>query len=226
MTANNPTESGRRMSVRPYRPSDRETLERIAGDTAFFGRPIETYLEDRQHFLDLFLAYYIDFESDYAWVAESETRVVGYLTGCPNSGRQRRVLQRHILPRVLMRALMGRYRVGRKTLRYVGRLGLALLRGEFPGAEQTAYPAHLHINVVEGWRGRGLGRRLIAAYLAQLRAEKATGVHLETTTLNRSAVHLYSAIGFELLDARRSRLWEGLVAEPVDNLSFGLRLAE
>ncbi len=41
--------------VRPYEATDREAVHRIAADTAFFGDPIERYLDDRQHFLDLFL---------------------------------------------------------------------------------------------------------------------------------------------------------------------------
>jgi len=210
--------------VRRYRPADREAVHRIAGDTAFFGQPIETYLDDRQHFLDLFVAYYTDYEPDYTWVAEVDGQVVGYLTGCPDTARHWRTLLRRILPRVLLRFLRGRYRMGRRTWRYVGRLALSALRGEFPPVDQAVYPAHLHINVAAGWRGRGLGRQLMAAYLAQLRAEGVPGVHLETTTLNQAAVRLYRSLGFELLGARRTRLWEGLIAEPVENLVFGLRL--
>jgi len=210
--------------VRHYRPSDREALHRIAGDTAFFGQPIETYLDDRGHFLDLFVAYYTDYEPNYAWVAEVGGQVVGYLTGCPDTARHRRVLLRHLLPRVLLRFLAGRYRVGRRTWHYIGRLALAELRGEFPSPDLAAYPAHLHINVAAGWRGQGLGKRLMAAYLAQLRTEGVPGVHLETTTRNRAAMCLYRSFGFQLLAARRTRLWEGIIAEPVENLIFGLRL--
>ncbi len=212
------------MQVRRYRPADREAVHRIAGDTAFFGQPIETYLDDRQHFLDLFVAYYTDYAPGYVWVAEAEGQVVGYLTGCPDTLRQRRTLWRRLLPRVLLRLLCGRYRMARKTWRYIGRLVLAARRGEFPSADPTVYPAHLHINVSAGWRGRGLGERLMTAYLAQLRTEGVAGVHLETTTLNTAAVRLYRSQGFELLEARRTRLWEGLIAEPVKNLLFGRRL--
>ena len=212
------------MVVRRYQPADREAVHRIAGDTAFFGQPIEAYLDDRQHFLDLFVAYYTDYEPDYAWVAEAGGQVVGYLTGCPDTARHRRLLLHPILPRLLLHFLAGRYRVGRRTWRYIGRLALAALRGEFPPADHAACPAHLHINVAAGWRGQGLGKQLMAEYLAQLRAEGVPGVYLETTTLNRAAVRLYRSLGFELLDARCTRLWEGLIAEPVENLVFGLRL--
>lgn len=43
-----------RWHIRPYYPNDRDALFRIAGDTAFFGNPIEAYMEDRRLFLDAF----------------------------------------------------------------------------------------------------------------------------------------------------------------------------
>jgi hypothetical protein len=58
--------------IRPYQPKDRESVFRIAADTAFFGAPIEAYMEDRNVFLDAFYAYYIDLEPEHAWVACSE----------------------------------------------------------------------------------------------------------------------------------------------------------
>jgi ribosomal protein S18 acetylase RimI-like enzyme len=219
------SEIGERLTgVRRYERGDRDAVQRIAGDTAFFGQPIEAHMEDRRPFLDVFVAYYTDHEADYCWVAEAHGQVVGYLTGCPDSARQARVVRKQMLPAVLRRLLCGRYRIGRKTYRYILRLALGLLRGEFPQPDHKVYPAHLHVNVAEGWRGRGLGRELLNGYLAQLRAAGVVGVHLGTTSYNRAAVRLYRSLGFELLAARRSRMWDGIIAEPMDNLLLGLRL--
>jgi hypothetical protein len=52
--------------IRPYQPKDRESVFRIAADTAFFGAPIEAYMEDRNVFLDAFYAYYTDLEPEHA----------------------------------------------------------------------------------------------------------------------------------------------------------------
>ena len=60
--------------VRPYLQGDRGAVHRIAADSAFFGDPIETYLDDRRPFQDVFVGYYTDFEPGYAWVAEVEGR--------------------------------------------------------------------------------------------------------------------------------------------------------
>jgi ribosomal protein S18 acetylase RimI-like enzyme len=210
--------------IRPYEGRDRAAVHRIAAETAFFGEPIETYLDGRRPFQDLFVAAYTDHESGHAWVGELDGQVVGYLTGCPESARLERTLLSNTLPKVLLRALRGRYRLGRKTARYVVRLVVSLLRGEWSRVDLALYPAHLHINVGAGWRGQGVGRELMAAYLDQLRQEGVAGVHLGTTTLNRAALGLYLSAGFKLLSAHPSRMWEGIIAEKVENLSFGLRL--
>jgi ribosomal protein S18 acetylase RimI-like enzyme len=225
MRMNDPGESEDRVViVRRYEVGDRDAVHRIAADTAFFGEPIEIYLDDRSPFQDLFVAYYTDSEPDHAWVAEADGQVVGYLTGCPDSARFERILRRRILPSVLMRALRGHYGLGRKTWRYSVRLALSWLRGESPQIDHSLYPAHLHISVAESWRGCGAGRGMMAAYLDQLRMERVVGVHLQTTTLNRAALGLYRSAGFKLLSAHLSRMWEGIIPEPVENLAFGLPL--
>jgi ribosomal protein S18 acetylase RimI-like enzyme len=210
--------------VRRYTAADREAVHRIAAETAFFGEPIELYLDDRRHFLDLFVASYTDHLGEFIWVAEENGRVVGYVSGCPDTDRHERLLLRRVLPGVLVRLLRGHYRIGAKSRRYIGRLFLASLRGESLRADHALYPAHLHINVAEERRGRGLGRRLITACLEQLRAAGRPGVHLHTTTLNQPALRLYRSLGFELLEARPTRQWEGIIAGPVQSLLFGLRL--
>ena len=87
--------------IRPYQPKDRESVFRIAADTAFFGAPIEAYMEDRNVFLDAFYAYYTDLEPEHAWVACSEDVVVGFLTGCVDAHVHGRKFQRFILPRLI-----------------------------------------------------------------------------------------------------------------------------
>ena len=88
------------------------------------------------------------------------------------------------------------------------------------------YPAHLHINLSEASRGLGLGKALMAAYLDQLRQNHIRGVHLFTTSLNIAAIGLYKRFGFELLDARPTKMWVDFIEQPVENQAYGLRLAE
>ncbi len=80
--------------IRPYKPADRQAVFRIGGDTAFFGAPIEAYMEDRTAFLDAFYAYYTDLEPEHTWVAAANEEVVGFLTGCVDTRVHDRKIQR------------------------------------------------------------------------------------------------------------------------------------
>jgi GNAT superfamily N-acetyltransferase len=57
------------------------------------------------------------------------------------------------------------------------------------------YPAQLHVNLDEAWRGRGIGARLLAAFSELARASGAPGVHVITARGMRN-VSYYSANGF------------------------------
>jgi len=210
--------------IRPYLPADRNALFRIAGDTGFFGEPIEAIIEDRTIFLDAFYAYYTDLEPDHAWVACADGEVVGFLVGCVDTQGQPRRWLHSILPGLLSKLLRGRYRLGRLTFGYIfGSLENKL----FSGALRTnlnSFPAHLHINLDAAWRRHGLGGRLMEAYLRQLRSLGVRGVHLHTTSLNETACRMYEKIGFRLEDARSDRFWTRRFKRPVDSRCYGLTL--
>ena len=210
--------------VRPYQLKDRETVLRIGADTAFFGAPIEAYMEDRNVFLEAFYTYYTDVEPEHAWVACADETVVGFLTGCVDSHFHGRRYVRFILPGLVSKVLRGKYRFGRRSIGYLSGLLGGWLRGEFTHADLETYPAHLHINVDSNWRGHGLGQRLMEAYLQQLRKLGVKGVYLDTTSLNEAACRLYEKIGFRILDARPDRFWAKWFGHPVENRCYGLRL--
>ena len=211
--------------IRPYQQKDRESVFRIAADTAFFGAPIEAYMEDRNVFLDAFYAYYTDLEPEHAWVGCAGELVVGFLTGCVDSRSHGRKYRRFTLPRLIGKFLRGKYRFGKRSFDYIAGLLGGMLRGESPEVDLDIYPAHLHINVDSAWRGRGLGQRLMEAYLQQIRGLGVPGVYLETTSLNEVACRLYEKMGFRLLEQRPDRFWAKWFGHPVENRCYGLKLS-
>jgi hypothetical protein len=141
-------------TVRNYQPADREAVFHIAADTAFFGEPVEAFLDDRRLFCDVFYSYYTDREPEHAWVACADGDVVGFLTGCTDNSLQRKHQPEEFF-RPAWNLLRGKYRLGRKTFRYVMRLALAGLSSRRAVLDLIAFPAHLHINVSAAWRGHG-----------------------------------------------------------------------
>ncbi len=214
------------LSIRPYQTADRQALMKIASDTAFFGKPIEIYLDDRNLFQDYFYAYYTDFESQNAWVATADDVVVGFLTGCLNTREQLQVTKKVLLPKVILKLLRGKYKLGKKTWSYYKKLNREKREKRISYVNLNQYPAHLHINVDHQWRGYGIGHRLIQIYLDQLQREGIPGVHLGTTSENETACRLYKQLGFKLLDSKPTFQWTEFIDHPVETRIYGLILSE
>jgi GNAT superfamily N-acetyltransferase len=62
--------------------------------------------------------------------------------------------------------------------------------------ELAAYPAHLHIDVLPDWQGKGLGRELMVAFLAGLAGAGVRAVHLGMLSANVDARAFYDRVGF------------------------------
>jgi GNAT superfamily N-acetyltransferase len=214
------------IKIRSYWEGDRQEVFRIAADTAFFGAPVEAFLDDRRLFCDAFVKYYLDFEADYVWVACIDDQVVGYLTGCVDSAVQRkRHLIRTIAP-LVGRVFQGKYKLGSKTWRFTRSMFRSVMRNEYPHVNYDKYPAHLHMNVDAAKRGQGLGQKLMEAYLNQIRQLGIPGVFLGTTNLNEAACRLYEKTGFKLLEICQTQVWSYLVGSSVENRIYGFKLID
>lgn len=210
------------VTIRAFHTADADAVRAIASDTAQFGDPVELILNDRRLFADVFVRPYLDHCAATCWVAESAGHVVGYLTGCPDTGAFESVFRR-ALRRAALHVLTGRYRLGLRTVRAgYGYAREVLVRA--PAVDLARYPAHLHMNVATGQRGRGIGRRLLVAYVDHCRAQRVPGVHLSTSDQNAVALHLYTALGFAELRRYHSPYKSIVSRRPVETVIMGLRL--
>lgn len=154
----------------------RGQLEAI--DDIFFeasGRSFCTARE-REIFRERWLGRYLQGGTDALFVASSGPRtVVGYVVG---------------------------------ALEHPGRQArfadIPYFRNEFADLCGT-FPAHLHVNLAPGYRGQGIGARLIEAFALHARAAGAPGMHVVTGQGLRN-VRFYLACGFA---ERGSATWNG-----------------
>lgn len=58
------------------------------------------------------------------------------------------------------------------------------------------FPAHLHIDLLPEFQGKGFGRQLIETYLNKLREQSVKGVHLIMDGQNFGAEKFYYRVGF------------------------------
>ena len=96
----------------------------------------------------------------------------------------------------------------------------SMWRGEFAYEADADYPAHLHMNLMEGYRSAGIGSRLLSTFMDYLRENDIAGLHLGTTTYNKLAVPFYKKRGFRLVSRHPLTMYEGIISEQIDLLFF------
>ena len=198
------------VTVRPFAPQDREAVRQICCETADCGGPVEHFFQDRDIFADLLLRYYLDDEPQSCWVAEADGRVVGYLTGCLATRRYRRRMAWRIVPAVVWKALR-RGTLAHSQTRALLTAGAAVwLRGGFAAdAALRAYPAHLHVNLLDGFRGQATGGALVRQFCDQVAAARVPGVHAVVRDDNPAACAFFERLGFTRVSRHPTTLITG-----------------
>ena len=186
------------ISVRPYRPEDREAISRISCDTALLGQPIDSLLNDRTLVADSLVGYYVEFEPESTFVAEMDGQVIGYLTGCKDTHRYEQICARRILPRLLRRFFRRGHLFHPNGWRLLIAVGKTAARwGRLRRSVVAEHPAHCHINLAAGSRHAGTGSALIEVFFNHLRSQKISGIHIISAT--ETGKSFFKKAGFELL---------------------------
>jgi len=197
---------GTGLQIRPYEPRDREGLRQICCDTADAGQPVENFFPDREVFGDLLTNYYTEHEPQSTFVADDGGEVVGYLTGCLDTKRFLSVMKWRIVPAIFFKALFRGTLWHPQTIKLLRtNLGLWLKSGHRSGPTLDDYPAHLHVNVRQGFRGQHLGQRLVEAFCERARGADVHGVHAGVSAENAKARQFFEQLGFSEL-SREARM--------------------
>ena len=75
---------------------------------------------------------------------------------------------------------------------------------------REAYPAHLHIDILESYTGCGKGKLLMQTLLDHLREQQVPGVMLNVAASNHRAIRFYEKCGFTLLKDNKFSLTLGM----------------
>jgi GNAT superfamily N-acetyltransferase len=135
-------------------------------------------------FAELWVGPYQRLVPEWTYVAEAGDRVVGYLTGCPDTAAFRRARRFRVTLPLLAAIVCGRYAWNadaRRTVELALRLRPDMqsrLATGMPGGFTRTHPAHLHMNVEAEYRRHGTGTALIERYVRDLGAAGVPGIHL------------------------------------------------
>ena len=183
--------------IRNYRPEDRDAVRSISCETAFLGNH-ELFFDDDEILADALTKYYTDYEPESCFVAEVSGGVVGYVIGAVSVARQETILRGGLYHTLLVKAWKRGVFFRGKILRFFLRIAVSAARGEFIAPRfDRAYPASLHINLREGFRGRDIGTQLVMHYLSYLRERIIAGVHFGT--FSRGGKEFFEKTGFAVL---------------------------
>ena len=179
-------------------------IREICCRTGDNGRPIAR--ERWDFFSKIWIDPYEMLVPQWTYVAVVQETTVGYLTGCPDSKKLSRSKAWRVTLPLLMQIVLARYRTTPGAREFARRaLGLGKRpERSFPRlAHQSManfYPAHLHVNVEERYRRMGIGGRLIENYLADLREQGVSGVHLYCAA---DPVEFYLRSGFKVMEVEQ-----------------------
>jgi ribosomal protein S18 acetylase RimI-like enzyme len=175
-------------------------VRRISLDTFDAGGPVDSILTFRELVADYITRYYTDFEPESAWVAESDGKVVGYVMGTVDEKRYDKTMSFTVMPRIVWKGLMQRVLCTKEAWKLVGTV-LGGLRAVFTPHNSTMheYPAHLHINVKDGFRGAHAGKRLIERFEEHVENSTLVGVHARVRGDNESGRKFFERMGYNIL---------------------------
>ncbi|MGV9452791.1 GNAT family N-acetyltransferase [Streptomyces sp. NPDC003635] len=181
-------------AVRPYRPEDQPALEDICVRTAHQGGDSRPHYADPAVFPATFATPYVHLEPELAFVLDDgQGQAVGYVLGTADTPRFAAEFRTKWLPKVAFRhpAPKGPPRTPDETIADL------LHRPErMVLPELIAYPAHLHIDLLPEWQGKGHGRSLMRTFLQALDDRGVPAVHLVMATANTRARAFYDRMGF------------------------------
>lgn len=175
--------------IRPYHPADRADVYDVCVRTGAAGQDASGLYSTDDLLPDVFAGPYIDLEPESAWVVDDGSRVVGYIVAAADTRAFVDLYRERWLP-----SFAAKYAAGSAVDEPIIQMGLDPERMLLP--ELSAYPAHLHIDLLPQAQGHGLGRALIATLRADLHHRGILGLHLMVDPANTSARAFYDRIGF------------------------------
>jgi GNAT superfamily N-acetyltransferase len=198
-------------------------VRRISCETAFLGHSREGIFADDEVLADALISVYTDHEPGSCFVAVAQDRVIGYIIGSTNAAALERAFGGKVMVSLVGKAFRRGTFLDGRNWRFFFAVLRSLLGGEFAHPVLFRdYPATLHINLADGFRGKGVGERLIKTYLDYLRSRGALGVHFGT--LSERAGEFFKKMGFLVLHQGRRSYLKPFLGRDVTYYVFGMKL--
>jgi ribosomal protein S18 acetylase RimI-like enzyme len=186
-------------AIRRYRDSDRAAVYDVCVQTADAGWSVRGRYRTDDLVPDVFAGPYLLLEPEHAYVLDNGERAVGYVLGTASTPDFVAAYTERWLP-----WLRTRYPPlpGPPQTEEEHRLDAMFHPERRLRPELAPHPAHLHIDLLAGYRRSGHGRELISTFLASVAAAGAASCHLGVHLANVNACRFYAKVGWRPIEVR------------------------
>lgn len=186
-------------TIRPYRDNDKAAVYDVCVRTANAGRRVGGRYSTDDLVPDIVAGPYLFLEPRHAYVLDNGERAVGYIIGTASTPDFVAGYRDRWLPR-----LRGRYQQlsGPPLTEEEQRLDVMFHPERWLLPELAPHPAHLHINLLTGYRRSGHGRELMSTFLASVAAAGASSGYLSVRRDNVDARRFYEQLGWRQIEVR------------------------
>lgn len=163
------------MIVRKYQDKDRDNLRKICIKTA----DVQKNERGEKLLTLLYNDYYTEHEKDNCFVlADNNDDAVGYIICAENFSSYRKTFMKYYMPQV-------------RKLNFLQYLAKVISLYTYEKKYAKKYPAHLHIDILPGFTGKGSGSTLIDTLFSHLKQKQISGVMLGVGYKNARAIKFY-----------------------------------
>lgn len=171
------------ITVKPYNEKYRADVQLICMNTG----PESVFTDEnvKNYILTTYCNYYIEKEPENVFLIVDENDTAqGYIFGATDFDAYLKAFKPYL-----------------KMIRKTGAANLFSAIAEITGhwIYKRKYPAHLHINLNEGFRRNGNGSLLMKTQLENMKAKGVNGIMLITGSGNHPAVNFYKKNGFKTI---------------------------
>ena len=186
-------------TIRAARPEDQAAAYYVCLKTGDHGKDGEPFYRDDPDALGrIFVGPYLAYEPELSLVLQDAQGVCGYAFGAFDSRAYYDRYEREWRPRLCADFPMpagdpAKWTRAQTVHSWYHRPDY------FTPEPYEAYPAHMHIDLLERARGHGLGRQMMERIMDKLRQSGSPGAHLGVSVLNTPALGFYAKLGFREL---------------------------
>lgn len=205
-----------RNAIRQAEPQDLDPLYAISLATGFEGGDASRLYTDPRLIGHIYSAPYATLEPRLSLVAEDSQGIVGFAVGTLDTVEWEERLERQWWPRLRQRYPDPPFASRDGWTADQRRAHMIHHPQRTPPSVSSAYPAHVHINLLPRGQGSGLGSRLLDQWSRIVSGHGVNAIHVGANRANTRALGFWQKLGFVeltvpgLADGRT--IWLGRIA--------------